>query len=151
MVKVEIKRTGFPVEIGDIELWFDSSVENLKNFANLEKVSREKLDKVSEKAQHVHFPKEINDETVNEITEETIEEAFSLTKEFIAIQYDVIFGDGTFKKIYEKYPDIYALEDTLDIVGLAITERLEKEFDERVSRYHTTKNDLLKKKQAKQK
>lgn len=151
MVKVEIKRTGFPVEIGDIELWFDSSVENLKNFANLEKVSREKLDKVSEKAQHVHFPKEINDETINEVTEETIEEAFSLTKEFIAIQYDVVFGDGTFKKIYEKYPDIYALEDTLDIVGLAITERLEEEFDKRVSRYHTTKNDLLKKKQAKQK
>ena len=74
MVKVEIKRTGFPVEIGDIELWFDSSVENLKNFANLEKVSREKLDEVSEKAQHVHFPKEINDETINEVTEETIEE-----------------------------------------------------------------------------
>lgn len=151
MVKVEIKRTGFPVEIGDIELWFDSSVENLKNFANLEKVSREKLDKVSEKAQHVHFPKEINDETINEVTEETIEEAFSLTKEFIAIQYDVVFGDGTFKKIYEKYPDIYALEDTLDIVGLAITERLEEEFDKRASRYNTTKNDLLKKKEAKQK
>lgn len=151
MVKVEIKRTGFPVEIGEVEVWFDSSIENLKNFANAEKISRERLGEVSKKAQHIHFPSEITDETIKEISEETIEDAFSLNKEFIAIQYDVIFGDGTFKKIYEKHPDIYALEGALDIVGVAISERLEEEFDKRTEKYSATKDEILEKKKAKKK
>lgn len=151
MVKVEIKRTGFPVEIGEVEVWFDSSIENLKNFANAEKISRELLEEVSEKAQHIHFPSEINDDTVKEISEDTIENAFSLTKEFIAIQYDVIFGDGTFKKIYKKHPDIYALEDTLDVLGVAISERLEEEFGKRTEKYSATKDEILEKKKAKKK
>lgn len=38
-VQIDIQRTGFPVKIGTVELWFDSSVENLRNFFDIEEVT----------------------------------------------------------------------------------------------------------------
>ena len=31
-IQIEIKRTGFPVKLGEVELWFDTSLENLTRF-----------------------------------------------------------------------------------------------------------------------
>lgn len=151
MVKVEIKRTGFPVSVGDVELWFDSSIENLKNFTYVEEIARERIKEIAEQAEHVHFPEEINDETVKDIEDETIEEAFSISKEYIAVQYDIIFGDGTFKKIYEVYPDVFALENAFDIVADGISERLEEENEKRTKKYQNAKMELLEKKKKKAK
>ena len=151
MVKIEIKRTGFPVNVGDVELWFDSSIENLKNFVNVEEIARERIQDIAEKSKHIHFPEEINEETLDEIEEETIEEAFSASKEYIAVQYDVIFGDGTFKKLYEVYPDVFALEDAFEMIAEGITERLEEENEIRAQKYQKTKMSLLDKKKQKKK
>lgn len=63
-------------------------------------------------AESIVLPEEINEETVKAMDEQTIDEPIA-DKEFIA-SIDLIFGDGTFEKVYEKYPDIMALED---IVG----------------------------------
>lgn len=149
MVKIELKRTGFPVEIGNVELWFDSSMENLRRFVNIDEIAKERLTEVSERAKHVHFPKEITDETVEEIPDKDIDEAFSINKEFIAIQYDIMFGDGAFKKIYKEHPDLAALEDALDIVGAAITEKIEEFASERAGKYEKEKLKLIEKKKKK--
>ena len=151
MVKVDIKRTGFPVTLGDVELWFDSSIENLKNFTYVEEIAHERIKEISEQAKHVHFPEEINDETIKDIEDETIEEAFSISKEYIAVQYDIIFGDGTFKGVYEVYPDVFALEDAFDILADGIAERLEKENEKRTKKYQNAKMELLDKKKKKAK
>ena len=102
-IKIGIKRTGFPVKIGEIELWFDSSIENLKKFFNIDKLAAERLEQTKKMAESIVLPEEINEETVKAMDKQTIDDAFSVNKEFIAIQYDLIFGEGTFEKIYEKY------------------------------------------------
>ena len=151
MVKIDIKRTGFPVNVGEVELWFDSSIENLKNFVNVEEIARERIKEISEQAKHIHFPEEINEETIQDVEDETIEEAFSVSKEYIAVQYDVIFGVGTFKKLYEVYPDVFALEDAFDLIADGVAERLEEENEIRTQKYQETKMSLLDKKKQKKK
>src|SRR5690625_2781318 len=113
-IKIDVKRTGFPVKFGELELWFDSSMENLRNFFNIEEVAQQKLKEIRERAKHVHFPEGIENYTIDEFEEKDIEKidaAFDINKEFIAVQYDILFGEGAFKRIYEVYPDIVALEN----------------------------------------
>lgn len=151
MVKIDIKRTGFTVDVGEVELWFDSSIENLKNFVNVEEIARERIQDLAKQAKHIHFPEEINEETIRDVEDETIEDAFSVTKEYIAVQYDVIFGDGTFKKLYEVYPDVFALEEAFELIAVGIEERLEEENKIRTQKYQETKMSLLDKKKQKKK
>lgn len=145
-IQIDIKRTGFPVKIGSLELWFDSSLENLRRFFNIEEIAQKKLKKAQEKAQHIHFPKEVD---VDDLEIETVDAAFDVKKEFIAAQYDIIFGDGTFKKIYKVYPDVLALEETLDVVGAAIAKRIEELEEERSEKADAKKNEYLNKKAQK--
>ena len=151
MVKIDIKRTGFTVNVGEVELWFDSSIENLKNFLNVEEIALERIQEIAEQAKHIHFPEEINVETIQEVEDETIEEAFSISKEYIAVQYDIIFGDGSFKKVYEVYPDVFALENAFDLIAAGVEERLEEENKLRTQKYEKTTMNLLDKKKQKKK
>lgn len=123
-IVIDIQRTGFPVKIGNIELWFDSSLENLRNFFNMEEIVQQKLKESQEKARHIHFPAEINEGNIHEIDVRSVDAALDVNKEAIAAQYDILFGDGTFKKIYKKHPDIAALERALEVVGVAIAKRI---------------------------
>lgn len=148
-IQIDIERTGFPVKIGTIELWFDSSLENLRRFINVDELAQRKLREAQEKAQHIHFPAEIDVETVQNLDEKTIDAAFDLNKEFIAAQYDIIFGDGTFKKLYKVYPDIIALEKALDIVGVAIAQKIEEQEEERQKLVEQKKLEYLNKKRKK--
>ena len=74
-----------------------------------------------------------------------------VNKEFIAAQYDIIFGDGTFKKIYKEYPDILALEKMLEPIGDALAERIEELEVERTEEVEEKKKQYLKKKALKNK
>lgn len=150
-IQIDIERTGFPVKIGTVELWFDSSLENLRRFINVEELAQQKLKEAQEKAKHIHFPAEIDIETVKNLDEKTIDAAIDLNKEFIAAQYDIIFGDGTFKKLYEVYPDIIALEKALDIVGVAIAQKIEEQEEERQKLVEQKKAEYLNKKKKKKK
>lgn len=150
IINIPIKRTGFPVKIGEVELWFDSSIENVRNFLNIEEIAEEKLETVRKKSEHIHFPVEINDETIKDVKVEDIDTAFDANKEFIAIQYDLIFGDGTFKKLYKAIPDIIALDEVLEVVGNSIAERLEEQNKEITKRYASKRDEILEKKKQKQ-
>lgn len=148
-IKIDIQRTGFPVKIGDLELWFDSSLENLRMFFNIEEVAQEKLKEAQDKAKHIHFPDNIDVNDIENIDVKTIDAAFDVNKEFIAAQYDIIFGDGAFKKIYKQYPDIIALENALDPIGIAIANRIEELEAERAEEVEEKKKEYLKKKAKK--
>ncbi|MGY3717068.1 hypothetical protein ACWE42_16265 [Sutcliffiella cohnii] len=145
-LNIDLQRTGFPVKIGTIELWFDSSLENLRRFFDVEELAQEKLKEAQEKAKHIHFPDEVELESIDI---ECVDAAFDVNKEFIAAQYDIIFGDGTFKKIYKEYPDILALENALDPLGLAIAKRIEELEVERTEKVEAKKNEYLTKKSKK--
>lgn len=145
-LNIDIKRTGFPVKLGTIELWFDSSLENLRRFFDVEAIAQEKLKEAQEKAKHIHFPEEVDPENVDI---KNVDAALDVNKEFIAAQYDILFGDNTFKKIYKTYPDILALENALEMVGTAISERIEELEAERVGLTESKKAEYLKKKAKK--
>lgn len=145
-LNIDIKRTGFPVKFGQLEFWFDSSIENLRRFFDIENVAKEKMKEIEGKAKHIHFPEVI---TENNVEVETIDAAFDIEKEFLAVQYDVLFGDGSFKKIYEVYPDFLALENALESVGKGIAERVKELEEERKERTESIKSEYLKKKEQK--
>lgn len=146
-LKIDIQRTGFPVKVGTVELWFDSSLENLRHFFNVEELAQKKLKEAQEKAKHIHFPDNIKD--IENVDVKTVDAAFDVSKEFIAAQYDIIFGDGTFKKIYVKYPDILALEKALDPIGMAIAKRIEEMEVERSKEVEEKRSKFLSKKAKK--
>src|SRR5690625_6304414 len=148
-IKIDIKRSGFPVKVGTVELWFDSSIESMKNFFNIEEVAHDKLNAAIEKAEHIHFPDSIDKSEDLAVAKKNSGAVIDLHKEFIAAQYDILFGDGTFKKIYEEYPDVIALEDLLKPLGEAIAEKIEEQEKERKSEVEKIKNEYLKKKEKK--
>lgn len=145
-IKIDIKRTGFPVKIGSLELWFDSSLENLRRFFDVEELAQEKLKEAQEKARHIHFPDDVE---IEDVDTKAVDAALDVNKEFIAAQYDIIFGDGTFKKIYKEYPDILALEQALDPLGEAIAKRIEEQEAERAKQIEARKKEYLEKKRKK--
>src|SRR5690625_3658340 len=149
-VQIDVKRTGFPVKIGALELWFDSSLENLRNFFNVDEIAQERLKKAEEKAQHVHFPTNSDDVDLEEMDIKTIDAGFDLGKEFIATQYDIIFGDGTFKRIYKEYPDVLALEQALEPLGLAIAKKIDEQEKERSAKVDERIKEALAKLKEKQ-
>lgn len=148
-IKIDIKRTGFPVKVGDMDLWFDSSLENLRRFFDIEKIATDKLKIVQEKAKHIHFPDENEIKETDDIDVKTVDAAFDLQKEYIAIQYDILFGEGKFKEIYKEYPDIIALENVLDPIGRAIAKKIGEMEEEREKVVEDKKSEYLKKKAIK--
>ena len=144
---IDIKRTGFPVKIGALEIWFDASLENLRRFFDVEEIAKKKLKDAQEKAKHIHFPEVV--ENIEDVEVETVDAALDVNKEFIAAQYDVIFGDGTFKKIYKEYPDVIALEQALEPIGIAIAEKIGEMESERKQVVESKKEEYLKKKAQK--
>lgn len=148
-LNIGIQRTGFPVNVGTVELWFDSSLENLKNFFNVDEIAQKKLKEAQEKAKHIHFPDNVDTDNIENIDVKTINAAFDVNKEFIAAQYDIVFGDGAFKKIYDKHPDILALEQALEPLCTAISQRIEEMEVERTKRVEEKKSEHLNKKAKK--
>lgn len=148
-IKIDVKRTGFPVEFGTLKLWFDSSMENLRNFFEVEEIANKKLKEVQEKAKHIHFPDDKDVELIHGLDPRSVDAALDLNKEHIALQYDIIFGEGSFKKIYKEYPDIVALEMALDPLGKAIAEKIIQQEEEREKEINKKKKEYLDKKAKK--
>jgi len=149
MIKIDIEKTGFPVKIGTVTFHFDSSLENLVRFVDIEKITNEKLKEAREKAKHIHFPDGVTELNVGDIDPKTMDAAFDLSKEELAIQYDVVFGEGSFKRIYKKYPDMLSLAKAFEQAAYYIAERLETLPKTELG--ETMKKEYLNKKAAKKK
>ena len=148
-VSIDIQRTGFPIKLGTVELWFDTSYENLLTFLKVEELAQEKLREAQEKSLTLEFPDEINAETLDAKTINAVNMAFDVNKTFIGAQYDIIFEDGTFDQLYKAHPDIAALEQTLEIVCVAIGNKLETMESERAAITEIKKSEYLVKKKKK--
>ena len=154
VVKIDLERTGFPVMIGEVELFFDCSLENLRTFFNVDEVAQKRLKEVEKKAKHIHFPDDLTEKEYDELEDKEIkliDAGIDYTKEFVAIQYDMIFGEGTFKKIYKEYPDFIALDNALEPLGIAIQERLLEFEQERKDELNKRQMEALNKIKQKQK
>lgn len=127
-VNIKVERTGFPVMIGEVELWFDSSVENIEKFTRIEKLALKELKKVQKKFKAMELPQKVED--LDKLKDEDTQNVLELTKDFIAIQYELIFGKGSFDKVYKKYPDMFALEKAIKEASNYIAKEIEKAGDQ---------------------
>ncbi|MBF0788162.1 MULTISPECIES: hypothetical protein [unclassified Streptococcus] len=147
-LNIDVKRTGFPVTIGGVELWFDTSNERLAEFFDMEAESERKLTEFQKEVVQSNIGKDIEE---NSITKDTVLGAVELEKKLLKIQYDLLFGDSTFAKLYEEFPDYQALENTFEQVCALIEEKLkelqierEAVVKDRIAKY--TKKGICKKK-----
>ena len=134
-IQIELKRTGFPVKIGEVELWFDTSQESLMRFYDMEEELQRRL---------VQYELDVVTAKIERdgVTKEVVAEAIELEKKQLEIQYDIVFGDGTFDKLYSVYPDYNALNNALEQASIMLHDKLkevaeqhEKVVKERASHY----------------
>lgn len=150
-ININVEKTGFPVKIGSIELFFDASVENLRKFFDVDEIAQEKMKEAQEKAQHIHFPDNLKDIKIEDVDVKSLEAAIDVNKDFIAAQYDIIFGEGTFEKVYKVYPDMVALENALEPIGVAISKEIENMEFQRSELIEAEIDKAVEKKDKKQK
>lgn len=122
-IQIELKRTGIPVKIGEVELWFDTSQESLMRFYDMEEELQRRL---------VQYELDVVSANINNkierdgVTKKVVAGAIELEKKQLEIQYDLIFGDGTFDKLYSVYPDYNALKNALEQTAIMLHDKLEE-------------------------
>ena len=126
-IKIELKRTGFPVSIGEVDLWFDTSQESLMRFFDMEEEIQKRLVQYELEVLTANIGNKIERDGV---TKEVVAGAIDIEKKKIEIQYDLIFGDGTFDKLYKFYPDFHALNNALEAASELMYKKLEEIADE---------------------
>ena len=148
-ININIERSGFPVKIGEFEFWFDTSNEAMQHFINIDQIVNDRynayLAEISERSAKGEF----DDAKKGEITEEVIGQAIELERKQVEIKYDALFGDGTFAKLYAKYPDYLALDDALNQVDILIGEELKKITEERAKKVNERTSQYLQKAEKK--
>ncbi|HEL1727446.1 TPA: hypothetical protein U0505_001757 [Streptococcus suis] len=137
-ISVDVVRSGFPVSIGPVELWFDTSDEFLVTFFDLEQEAQKRLAEFEKSIVEANLDKKLEEG----ITKDTLLGAIDLEKKLLEIQYDLFFGDGTFEKLYAEFPDHQALDLTLEKVAALIEAKLselkierENIVKERINKY----------------
>ncbi|HFN3124192.1 TPA: hypothetical protein ACHDHT_001936 [Streptococcus pyogenes] len=139
VINIDLKRTGFPVKIGVVELWFDTSQERLLEFFDIEAEIARRLSEYEKQIIEANLGKKFEEEGV---TKEIAKGALDLETKYLEINYDLLFGEGTFNKLYEVYHDKEALENTLEVVSREIEQKLDelkverqKIVEEKVKKY----------------
>ncbi|HEL1643816.1 TPA: hypothetical protein TXL48_000349 [Streptococcus suis] len=137
-ISVDVVRSGFPVSIGPVELWFDTSDEFLVTFFDLEQEAQKRLAEFEKSIVEANLDNSLEEG----ITKDALLGAIDLEKKLLEIQYDLLFGDGTFKKLYAEFPDHQALDLTLEKVATLIEAKLselkierENVVKERINKY----------------
>lgn len=148
-ININIERSGFPVKIGDFEFWFDTSNEAMQHFINIDQIVNDRYNAYLAEITERSAKGEFDDAKKGEITEEVIGQAIELERKQVEIKYDVLFGDGTFAKLYEKYPDYLALDDALDQADILIGEELKKITEERAKKVNERTSQYLQKSEKK--
>ncbi|HFV1584428.1 TPA: hypothetical protein ACGOLU_001783, partial [Streptococcus pyogenes] len=97
IINIDLKRTGFPVKIGVIELWFDTSQERLLEFFDIEAEVSRRFNEYEKQIIEANLSKRIEDEGV---TKEVAKGALDLEAKYLEINYDLLFGEGTFAQLY---------------------------------------------------
>ena len=72
-----------------------------------------------------------------------------MQKKMTEIKYDVLFEDGTFAKLYERYPDLDALDHAFDEVDTMLGAELDRLGQERAKASGAVAESFVKKAKAK--
>lgn len=143
-MQFEVKRSGFPINIGEIEFFFGTTVEELTRFFDVQDEVEEKIAPLVKKREKLVIDQE-------NITKRDAESLIEISNELNAIQYDALLGDGSYEKIYSKYQDAIQLFDLFDQIFENIIEAIENYAKEREDKLAQRKANMLKKKALKNK
>lgn len=134
---IEVKKSGFPVTIGKFEFWLDTSVDNVKRLMDYDINVASKINEIEKEIMEKFGDKEITEY-------ETLERGIELGKQCLEIQYDLLLGEGTFAKLYEEYPDLNALTNSLDLLQVGIVAKMDELNEEQMKMSEEKKQRLLK-------
>lgn len=143
-MQFEIKRSGFPINIGEIEFFFGTTVEELTRFFDVQDEVEEKIAPLVKKREKLVIDQE-------NITKSDAESLIEISNELNAIQYDALLGDGSYEKIYSKYQDAIQLFDLFDPIAEIVAEAIENDAKDREDKLAQRKANMLKKKALKNK
>ncbi|MCO5468794.1 hypothetical protein NG876_12560 [Enterococcus faecium] len=142
-MEFQLERSGFPIKIGELEFFFGTEVEELLRFFDVQdelEVKQKELSKQQEELKNI-----------DNSTKEYGLLQINLLKEVLKAKYDALLGDGSFAKLYGKYPYISQLDSLFDTLEFEVAEEIEREATKRQNEVIKRKNDLLKKKALKNK
>ncbi|EPB3092475.1 hypothetical protein [Enterococcus faecium] len=148
-IDISVRRNGFPVKLSNpdtgesIELWFDSSIESLQRFVNVDESAKERLENIKEYAEKFSGQEEA------EATAEDVEAAINFNKAVWAAKFDLMFGEGTFEKVYDFLPDYEALEQAYLAIDEAIAQKLVDEENRRMEEAEQFKKQISEKQKQK--
>ncbi|MCU1913529.1 hypothetical protein N2H42_06950 [Enterococcus faecium] len=143
-MKFEIKRSGFPINIGEIEFFFGTTVEELTRFFDVQDEVEEKIAPLVKKREKLVIDQE-------NITKRDAESLIEISNELNAIQYDALLGEGSYEKIYSQYQDAVQLFDLFDPIAENVAEAIENDAKDREDKLAQRKANMLKKKALKNK
>ena len=148
-ISINIKRSFLPIKIGEVELEFDTSLENISRLATLQEEITDRFNKYQLELLERSNNGEFDDVKDGVINKQVIDEAFELRKKMTEIKYDVLFGDGTFAKLYERYPDVESLDSAFNDVDTLLGAELERMGQERAKASGALSESFVKKAKAK--
>lgn len=148
-ININIERSGFPIKIGEVEFWFDTSTEALVKFADVPQKINDRFNEYQKELVERSNSGEFDDVKEGVIDAKVAQQAIEMEKKLLEIKYDAFFGDGTFAKLYEKYPDYLALENALEQVDELVAKELEKLQKERADRVNERTSQYLQKSKTK--
>ena len=143
-MQFEIKRSGFPINIGEIEFFFGTTVEELTRFFDVQDEVEEKIAPLMNKREKLVIDQD-------NITKSDAQSLIEISNELNAIQYDALLGKGSYEKIYKKYPDAIQLFDLFDPIAENVAKAIENDAKEREDKLAQRKANMLKKKALKNK
>lgn len=143
-MQFEIKRSGFPINIGEIEFFFGTTVEELTRFFDVQDEVEEKIAPLMKKREKLVIDQE-------NMTKSDAQSLIEISNELNAIQYDALLGDGSYEKIYSKYQDAIQLFDLFDPIAENVAEAIENDAKDREDKLAQRKANMLKKKALKNK
>lgn len=117
MINIDVKRTGIPIKVEGIEFFFDSSLEGVEKY-------------------NIRYDEIIQSIEDMPETENPLEDMKKTLKQ----SFDAVLGEGTFKKLYTKVPDVIALKT----VFFEIVKGIDEHVEEMLEKYQDESKDLLK-------
>lgn len=146
MININIERPGFSIKVGEIELWFDMSLEKQERMPTIQKDFHNQMKFIE--AETSKLLKEV-EESDGSNQEEINKKALEAYKKVLEIAFDEIFDEGTFNKLYGVYPYVESLTDVYVSISENIGIQIEKYNKKRVNEFENKKNKYLKKKNKK--
>jgi len=104
IIKIQIETAAIPVEIGKLKFEFDTSDESILDFRKTAFTFKDELENV-------------------DVTEG---DEYEGAKDILRRGFDLMLGEGSFKKIYEQTPSVILVAKYFVQLTESITERLNK-------------------------